>query len=307
MNCDLVCEGGGTKISGLVGALSALETRGFEPYCMAGTSAGAIVTAMTAAGYTSDEMRDILDEVDFKKFKDGAPWGTKLLNLRRWKGIYRGDAFYRLMQQFMKDKGVFCFGDLKNENADRPQQQYRLNVFAADLTRGTLVTWPRDAKIYGLNPDYLEVAWAVRTSMSIPGFFRPMRLNDSFLVDGGLLSNFPIGHFDSRGTPRHPTFGLNLHEADAGQPNEINGLFSYLEAIMKTWMEAMDKQFIRPGDLQHRTIRIPVGQAKATNFDITQAQKTQLYDNGVRATNDFLHNWQWAEYVAWAKQVRGVV
>lgn len=306
MNCDLVCEGGGTKIPGLVGALTAIVNRGFEPACLAGTSAGAIVAAMCAAGYTPDEMWMLVNDIDFRKFKDGAPWGTKLLNLRRWNGIYRGDVFLRTMAGFMRDKGVHTFGDLKNEGATSPKRQYKLTVFAADLTRGSLVTWPNDAIQYGLDPDLIDVAWAVRTSMSIPGFFRPVKVGQSALVDGGLLSNYPIAHFDSYTAPRFPTFGLNLCEANSGKPNDTSNLYRFLMAMVKTTMEAMDRRAIRKDDYQYRTIRIPVGEATATNFNITAAEKTVLYENGYRAANDFLSTWRWEEYLEWAKRVRGV-
>jgi NTE family protein len=305
MNCDLVCEGGGTKIPGLVGALATLEKRGFTPVCLAGSSAGAIVAAMCAAGYTAEEMHVILDELDFKTFKDGAPWGTKLLNLRRWMGMYRGDVFQRLMRRFMLDKGVVVFGDLKNAGETDPRRKYKLNVFASDITNSTLVSWPTDATYYGLDPDLISVAWAVRMSMSIPFFFRPVKVNGSFLVDGGVISNFPIGHFDSHTAPRWPTFGLLLSEANNGQPNKITGLVSFGLALVKTWMESHDKQFVRTDDYKYRTIRIPVGDASGTNFDIKPEQKKWLYDSGVFSASRFLTDWRWEDYLEWAKRVRG--
>lgn len=54
---DLVFEGGGVKGIALVGAFSVLEERGYEPQNMAGASAGAIVAALIAAGYSSVELR----------------------------------------------------------------------------------------------------------------------------------------------------------------------------------------------------------------------------------------------------------
>lgn len=306
MKYDLVCEGGGVKIPGLVGAIAAIENRGFEPACMAGTSAGAIVTAMRAAGYTPDEMYRILTDLDFRRFKDGASFGRKTINLLRKKGVYKGNVFYHLMQDFMKEKGVLTFGDLRNTEESEPKRRYLLRVFSADLYRNTLVTWPDDAKLYGLNPDYLEVAWAIRTSMSIPFFFWPVKINGSYFVDGGLLSNFPIWQFDSPRAPRHPTFGINLHEEGSSEPKKINGPLSFLEALVKTSLEAHDKRFIRPGDYQYRTIKVPVGTTKATDFDITVTQKETLYHNGYRAANHFFNNWHWPDYLKWAKEVRGI-
>jgi len=52
---DLVFEGGGLKGIGLVGAYSALEELGYRPKNMAGASAGAVLAALVAAGYTAAE------------------------------------------------------------------------------------------------------------------------------------------------------------------------------------------------------------------------------------------------------------
>ena len=70
-----------------------------------------------------------------------------------------------------------------------------------------------------MDPDELEIAAAVRMSMSIPIFFDPVVYHDPrkphdqrLIVDGGLLSNFPVWLFDTPAdhVPRWPTFGLLL-------------------------------------------------------------------------------------------------
>jgi NTE family protein len=91
---DLVFEGGGVKGIALVGAYSVLEEEGYEPQNMAGASAGAIVAALIAAGYTSDELKEIISKLDYDQFKDEAlddrfPLG-KALSILRDLGIYEG-------------------------------------------------------------------------------------------------------------------------------------------------------------------------------------------------------------------------
>ena len=70
-------------------------------------------------------------------------------------------------------------------------------VTATDITRGRLLRLPWDYARLGLDPDEQLVADAVRASISIPLFFEPVKLGDRTLVDGGVLSNFPIEIFDA--------------------------------------------------------------------------------------------------------------
>ena len=62
---DLVLEGGGTKLPGLVGAVEALAASGYDFHRIAGTSAGAIVGSLTAAGITPQALGTAEGLVDF--------------------------------------------------------------------------------------------------------------------------------------------------------------------------------------------------------------------------------------------------
>lgn len=70
LDMDLVCEGGGVRGIALVGALEVLEEAGYVTQNRAGTSAGAIVTTLHAAGYSATELRDIIGETSFTQFVD---------------------------------------------------------------------------------------------------------------------------------------------------------------------------------------------------------------------------------------------
>lgn len=84
-----------------------------------------------------------------------------------------------------------------------------------DITRGRL---PWDYPLLNLKPDEQLVADAVRASSSIPLFVEPVTVRDgesaeqTTLVDGGVLSNFPTEIFDRTDgvTPRWPTFGVKI-------------------------------------------------------------------------------------------------
>ena len=70
MKTDAVFEGGGVKGIGLVGAVSIIESAGYEFENLAGTSAGAIVASLLAVDYKADEIKSELERLDYNKFKD---------------------------------------------------------------------------------------------------------------------------------------------------------------------------------------------------------------------------------------------
>jgi len=306
MKYDFVLEGGGAKILGLVGSLAAIEEKGFQPNYGAGTSAGAIVAALRTAGYLPSELKTILMELNLKEFKTGAPWGTKTYHLFKHKGIYSSDKIHSYVSDLLAAKGVTTFGDVVTDQVD-PRWRYLLNIIASDVSQGRMVNLPHDAPLYGMRPEDINIADAVRMSMSIPGFFRPARLGESYIVDGGLLSNFPIWIYDSMCQPSCPTFGIILHEPNSDERFKIKGVLSYMEAIFRTMMKAHDQRSIHSDDYFHRLIKVPTGDISATDFNITQEEKAVLYNSGYRATKEFFNDWSWPKYLKWAKQVRGIV
>jgi NTE family protein len=196
-----------------------LEAKGFEPQNVAGTSAGAIVAVLSAAGYRTSELLDIILSLDYSKFQDKG-WEDRLsligscASIMLDQGIYEGEAFRLWIENRLSAKGVRTFGDLIHPAyADQPRYRYRAQVIASDVTERRLLVLPQDAERLGIAPDELNVALAVRMSMSIPIFFEPVRFRnpqtgtEHLIVDGGMLSNFPIWIFDVDGEPEWPTYG----------------------------------------------------------------------------------------------------
>ena len=315
---DLVLEGGGVKGIGLAGAYSVLEERGYRAQNVAGTSAGAITAALIAAGYRTDELRDIVFGLDFKSFEDTRwyehTWAGFGLNLLREQGVYRGEVFLEWMRAKLAAKGVRTFADLHTGETD-PKYASRLQVIVSDVTARRLLVLPRDAAELGLDPDALEVAEAVRMSMSIPLFFEPVRIENAttnhehLIVDGGMLSNFPVWLFDcAHGQPPEwPTFGLLLVEPDPTTPiterlpkpehapRGARGLIDLISAMAHTMMEAHDRLYLQQATFA-RTIPIPTLGVGTTEFAITKERKQALYDSGRKAAEDFLETWDFEGY-----------
>jgi NTE family protein len=194
--CDIVLEGGGVKGVGLVGALKELLEAGYVPCRVAGTSAGAIVGALTAAGMKADDMVTLMQELDYTKFRDegfidklGLP--GKAASFVFEKGLYEGAYLRDWLAAQLEKLGVRTFADLKLTEPWAedlpPEQRYKLVVIASDVSRGRMVRLPWDYADYGLDPDEQSVADAVRASMSIPFFYEPVNLQGRYLVDGGCV------------------------------------------------------------------------------------------------------------------------
>jgi NTE family protein len=321
-NVDLVFEGGGMKGIGLVGALSILEQRGYRVQNLAGTSAGSIVATLYAAGYTAGELRALLRDLDFTQFLDRA-WEDRIplagtpLSIVKDEGIYEGERFLAWIGDRLAEKGVHTFGDLVHPDYadDELRYRYKAQVIASDVTNHRLLVLPRDAGRLGIEPDDLNVAMAVRMSMSIPIFFEPVRFRnprtgqEHLIVDGGLLSNYPVWIFDSDGIPAWPTFGLQLVEpepekslGDRLEPlpphrDGIESVVDYVKSLVQTMMEAHDRLYVEQANFA-RTIPIPTLGVRTTEFTLAAERAEALFEAGRTAAETFLETWDFAGYIA---------
>lgn len=311
---DLVLEGGGVRGIGHVGALSVMEEQGYHWVHIAGTSAGAFVAALLAAGYSANELYDIMKtEVQFSRFaRDPGLDGTimvEALHMLQRAGMHTGNFIETFIRQKLRARGIASFGDLVL-NPREPKHssfRYRLTVIASDITTGTMLRLPQDMLRFGLDPDALDIAQAVRMSVSIPFFFMPVRKkhidgSTSLIVDGGLLSNFPVYLFDVPGQPRHPTFGLRLVDvpptpAQPWAPNPTGNALQIGRALLNTLLHAHDRLYMDDATYV-RTIAIPVSGIGSTQFDLSPQQTETLYQNGRKAATQFFSTWDFEAYKA---------
>lgn len=285
-----------------------------------GTSAGAVVGALAAAGLTGDRLKERALSLDYAKFRDPVPLDRiplagKGLALFQGSGIYQGDYAHEWVRSQLAALGIHTFGDLLiDDESLPPERRYKLVVTAADVTLGQLVRLPWDYRsVYGLDPDTMPVADAVRASMSIPFFFRPVTLTNattketSTLVDGGLLSNYPIDSLDRTDDrqPNWPTFGVTvLPNLPAGDDKVIPllglplpGGLHLLEQVIATTLVGRDQAYLSQPWVSARTIRVDSTQVGVLDFGITAEETQALYQKGYEAAQTFLSRWDWPAYV----------
>lgn len=202
-----IFEGGGAKGLAHVGALKASESRGIDFEGVAGTSAGAIVASLIAAGYTSDELfnsKDPLDNStiysedflqyfgpDWRKFIDFIEDAKSLLNhpipawayievpgfiVRNWSirkkikrnlGAFSTDNFQRKLEKLLQRKIK-----AKNGNFVAFEDIERpLKIVATDISSQKIIVFSRE------NCPAHSVAKAVAASICLPIVFEPVPIN----------------------------------------------------------------------------------------------------------------------------------
>ncbi|MCR8843185.1 patatin-like phospholipase family protein [Paenibacillus sp. SC116] len=304
-----VFEGGGVRGISLVGAVKAAERKGIKFRKVAGTSSGSIVASLIAAGYSADEMKRLIIDMPFSSFLKRSPifnvkWIGPAMRLLVKKGLYSGEALERWMCSLLEAKGVRTFGDLEDN---------QLRIIASDITNGRLMVLPDDMVQYGVNPKRFSVSKAVRMSTSIPYFFDPVILRQSlsadrkkafkqqftYVVDGGMLSNFPLWLFDDDCHPETrrliPTVGFQMVGKTPNQPHQINGVISMLQAIVDTMISAHDERYIEYHN-RFRTVKIPTLGVGITEFNITLEKSLALFESGLLSGNEFFHEWDEKQY-----------
>jgi NTE family protein len=303
--CDLVLEGGGVKGIGLVGAIAELDRSGYQFQRIAGASAGAIVGALIAAGIPIEQLVAKMQTLDYTRFRDeswlsrfGSP--GKAASLLFTKGIYKGNYLHQWLYDELAALGIRTFADLRLAEpwaAELPaEQRYKLVLVVSDITSGRLVRLPWDYGSYGLDADKQLVADAIRASVAIPFFYQPSRIKGHYLVDGGMLSNFPIDLFDLISS--WPTFGIKLSaHAEANlTTNHINNTVDYAKAIFATTINNVDQLHLDEPATIARTMFVDTLKVKATDFDIDEATQRQLYQNGQLAAQKFLGRWDFDNF-----------
>ncbi|GKU81156.1 patatin-like phospholipase family protein [Niallia sp. NCCP-28] len=292
MYIDGVFSGGGIKGLALIGAYEVVEEKGLKFTRLAGTSAGSIVAAFVAANYSSREIKELLEELDLSLFMDArkllVPFPLAKWLFIYWKlGLYKGNALEKWLEEKLAAKGIRTFADL-------PPQTLR--VIASDITNGVLLVLPDDLPKYGINPQHFSVAKAIRMSCSLPYFFEPVKLgpatNKSIIVDGGVLSNFPMWLFDQENILKtRPVLGISLSHHIAEHPKHvIHNAIQLFGAMFETMKDAHDSRYISRKHAKN-IIFIPTEGIAATEFSLTKERQEELYQLGRAYAQKFFKTW----------------
>ncbi|MGB5236216.1 MAG: patatin-like phospholipase family protein [Flavobacteriaceae bacterium] len=159
MTTGLVLSGGGFRGIAHIGVIKAMEEAGIQATHVAGTSSGAIIGALYAAGYTHQEI------LEFVK-------GVNLFSIYKYAvnkpGFVDTEKFYKDFKRLFPEDN---FGTLK----------LPMFITATDVLKGAL-------KVFSSGP----IIRPILASAAFPGVFTPVKIDSNYYIDGGTLNNFPV-------------------------------------------------------------------------------------------------------------------
>ena len=155
----LALGGGAARGFAHIGVIKALEAQGIRPDIIVGTSAGAVVGALYAAGNNGFDLQKIALQMQESEVSD---WSLPD------RGIFKGDALQNFINRVVNNRPL-------------EKLNFPFAAVATDLHSGEMIVFRSG-----------NTGMAVRASSSVPGVFQPVSINGREYVDGGLVSPVPV-------------------------------------------------------------------------------------------------------------------
>ena len=189
----LVLAGGGAKGISHIGVLKYLEERGIPVDFVAGTSMGGLVGGLYSLGYSAFEIDSLAKSIDWQMMmNDNVPLEFYSYKRRNYMEKYRIDipfsrtAFVKSLPSGFK-YGLNIYNLLNSVSVGYQHKMDFIDLptpFCCVATE--IVTQKEKHWVSG------ELVDALRSTMSIPGYFKPVRVDSMILSDGGTQNNFPV-------------------------------------------------------------------------------------------------------------------
>lgn len=327
---NLVFEGGGVLGIAYLGVLDALSRLGVLQQLrrVAGTSAGAISACITSFNLPFAEIVSIANTLDYRQI----PQQTAHPALQHMPAATRSqlgqiigdvDSVYRLLHDYgwfsseyidswikeqiacqfdpTRKSPPYTFADFKDRSLHIDGRPFLdLYLIGTDISCKTSRVFS-----YKTTPE-MEVAEAVRISMSIPLFFAAVKVTDPAVTDGvglhvfadgGVMRNYPINLFDRMNRSDSMKYGRRCETLGArfiSHPpcSEIASLQDYIKNLFQSILNVQQDLFNNnPADIA-RSIQIETNGVSAIDFDIAVNDETYryLYNQGFAATLQYFAN-----------------
>lgn len=244
----LVLMGGGARGLAHVGVLRLLEKKGLVPDVIAGTSMGALVGGLFAAGLSGTRLTEMLDGMGLE---DAAERARRRGLFNRSRNLFEYLLFTDTKNRFISKIGVdkedaieaylrSCVGNVRIE--DLP---VKFLCNAVDLVSGREVLFTRG-----------KLTRALRATMSLPLVFAPVRMGGMLLLDGGVLDSAPVEAAKAAGA--EVAVLVDVHRPLKKVPKDrLKSTFQIVQRTVEVASAASFEERARHADF---VLRVPVDQ-----------------------------------------------
>lgn len=239
----LVLSGGGAKGLAHIGVLKVLDNMNIKPDYIAGTSMGAIIGALYSAGYSPNEIEQLIvnnnweniingelsekkipleKKIDNKEYMVSLRYDNKL-KISLPKGLSNNHTIYLILKNLLQNvEGIENFDELP----------IPLRVIATDLNTGKPVALKSG-----------DLARAITASAAIPTIFEPVEIGKDTYVDGLITRNFPV--IDSYNMGANIVIGSNVgNEVQDKEDYNIITVLTQLMAIQSASTTEEQKKLV---------------------------------------------------------------
>ena len=223
----LALGGGAARGFAHIGVIKMLEAQGIVPDIIVGTSAGSLVGALYASGYSGFDLQRIALQLEDAVITD---WSLPD------RGFIKGEALQRFVNQNVQNRPL--------EKLNKP-----FGAVATDLQSGEAITFRTG-----------NTGTAVRASSSVPGVFQPVSINGRDYVDGGLISPVPVRAARSMGA----TLVIAVYISSDPRQARTRDTIDILLQTFSIMGQGLAGNELSEADV---VIRPEVGNLRSANFD----------------------------------------
>ena len=276
----IIFGGGGVRGLAYCGAYRALLENNINMTGCAGSSIGAVFASLLVLGYDYNEIFELLSNTDFKLFININ------IDITKEVAFSKGNIFYDWIKDKIEKK---FYGDKYEKNKMPPVTfsdiKTKLIIFSVDLTNMKFKEFSSDK-----TPDF-EIAQAVRASVSMPGLFSPLEVDNSLIVDGDLLKSAPLWRLTNtiKNLPeRIIEFRLEDNETLGKISNPVEYINRVYNAICGFATDYIIDLYNQKDKFDYIKINTP--DISVVDFLIPKDKKQELYDLGYNTAKQYFEN-----------------
>lgn len=246
----LVLGGGGARGLAHVSVIKELERRKIPIDCIAGTSIGALIGGLYASGMTIEEIETLVTTLDWANtFNDSLDRPDRsfrrkrdddLSLLKSRPGI--GKSGIKIASGLLAGETVMLLLERLTNEASRSgnfdQLVIPFRAVTTDINSGEAVILRNG-----------NLAVALRASMSIPGVFRPVKIGDQILVDGGIVNQLPVDIVRAMGADVVIAVDVGTPLASLDEGASVLAIADQLGGILTVSNTKKSLDSLQPGDL----------------------------------------------------------